>query len=106
MGQEILPRGKGIVTRRPIEIQLKNNPGGEQDYVEFAERRGEKITDMDAARLLIEEDTEKVAGKNKSISNVPLRLKFYSKNVVDLMLVDLPGMAKVTNSSLLPSPLP
>ncbi|KAL4503241.1 hypothetical protein ABPG72_000847 [Tetrahymena utriculariae] len=94
VGQEILPRGKGIVTRRPIEIQLKNQPNAEQDYVEFSERRGEKITDMDQVRKMIDEDTEKIAGKNKAISNVPLRIKFYSKNVVDLILVDLPGMTK------------
>ena len=50
---------------------------------------------MDEVRKLIEEDTEKIAGKNKSISNVPLRIKFFSKNVVDLLLVDLPGMTKV-----------
>ena len=55
--------------------------------------------DMDAVRKFIDEDTEKVAGKNKSISNVPLRLKFYSKNVVDLLLVDLPGMTKVKEHS-------
>lgn len=65
--------------------------------MEFAERRGEKIFDMEAVRKQIDEDTEKVAGKNKSISNVPLRLRFYSKNVVDLLLVDLPGMTKVAS---------
>lgn len=46
-------------------------------------------------RKFIEEDTDKTAGKNKGISNVPLRFKFFSKNVVDLLLVDLPGMTKV-----------
>lgn len=51
---------------------------------------------MDLVRKMIDEDTEKVAGKNKGITNVPLRIKCYSKNVVDLMLVDLPGMTKVT----------
>lgn len=50
---------------------------------------------MEQVRKLIDEDTEKIAGKNKAISNVPLRLKFFSKSVVDLLLVDLPGMTKV-----------
>lgn len=59
---------------------------------------------MEAVRKQIDEDTEKVAGKNKSISNVPLRLRFYSKNVVDLLLVDLPGMTKVTPEQSIPIP--
>lgn len=43
----------------------------------------------------IESDTERVAGRNKDVSHVPILLKIYSKNVVDLALVDLPGITKV-----------
>lgn len=50
---------------------------------------------MDLLTKLIEDETEKVAGKQKGVSPVPLRLKFFSRNVVDLMLVDLPGITKV-----------
>ena len=50
---------------------------------------------MDQVRKIIEEDMDKIAGKNKAISNVPLRLRFYSSHVLDLLLVDLPGMTKV-----------
>lgn len=40
-------------------------------------------------------DTDKVAGKNKDIHHEPILLKIYSKNVVDLTLVDLPGITKI-----------
>ena len=39
IGKEFLPRGRGIVTRRPIEIQLVNS-NVEKDYVEFTDRKG------------------------------------------------------------------
>jgi dynamin 1-like protein len=40
IGKEFLPKGKGIVTRRPIEIQL-SQIAGEKEYAEFVERKGE-----------------------------------------------------------------
>ena len=38
--------------------------------------------------------TDKICGLGKEISSVPIRLKFHSPNVVDLLLVDLPGLTK------------
>jgi replication fork clamp-binding protein CrfC len=43
----------------------------------------------------IELDTDRVCGRNKDISAVQIMLKIYSAHVVDLTLVDLPGIAKV-----------
>jgi replication fork clamp-binding protein CrfC len=40
-------------------------------------------------------DTDRVCGRNKDISSAPLIVKVYSRNVVDLTLVDLPGMTKI-----------
>lgn len=40
--------------------------------------------------------TDKLCGQNKGISNVPIRIRFYSRKVLDLLLVDLPGIVKVT----------
>jgi dynamin 1-like protein len=45
LGREFLPKGRGIVTRRPIEIQLVHVESG-KDYVEFADRKGEKFEDF------------------------------------------------------------
>ena len=38
--------------------------------------------------------TDKIAGKNKDISSLPIKIKIFSKNVPDLNLVDLPGITK------------
>lgn len=43
----------------------------------------------------IEMDTNKLCGTNKDISPIPIVLKIYSRTVVDLTLVDLPGMTKI-----------
>lgn len=39
--------------------------------------------------------TLRVAGQNKGISKLPISLKIFSPNVLDLTLVDLPGLTKV-----------
>ena len=51
--------------------------------------------DFEEVREEIEADTSRVAGGNKAISNLPIILKIYSDKVVNLSLVDLPGLAKV-----------
>ncbi len=43
----------------------------------------------------ISRETERVAGKGKAISKQPIVLKVYSPRVLNLTLVDLPGMTKV-----------
>jgi len=40
-------------------------------------------------------DTDRVCGRNKDITVIPLICKVYSRSVVDLTLVDLPGMTKI-----------
>jgi hypothetical protein len=40
-------------------------------------------------------DTDRVCGRNKDISANPLIVKVFSRSVVDLTLVDLPGMTKI-----------
>ena len=49
---------------------------------------------MDEFKKLIDIETEKACGQNKGISSVPLRIRLYSKKVLDLLLVDLPGVIK------------
>ena len=51
---------------------------------------------MDEFRKMIELETEKACGGNKGISSTPLRVRFCSKKVLNLLLVDLPGIVKVS----------
>ncbi|KAH9170799.1 Dynamin central region-domain-containing protein [Lactarius sanguifluus] len=65
VGRDFLPRGSGIVTRRPL------------------------------IRAEIVRDTEAKTGRNAGISPQPINLRIFSPNVLTLTLVDLPGLTKV-----------
>lgn len=54
-----------------------------------------RFTDFNEIRNEIQQETFRVAGQNKGISKLPINLRIYSPNVLDLTLVDLPGLTKV-----------
>lgn len=110
--RDFLPRGKDIVTRRPLVLQLVHTPcpprrsisnalgpSGEsisyEEWGEFGHWPGKKYRDFLAIRREIEMETERVAGPNKAISRQPINLRIYSPRVVNLTLVDLPGITKI-----------
>ncbi|BFZ05832.1 hypothetical protein BsWGS_08871 [Bradybaena similaris] len=92
VGRDFLPRGSGIVTRRPLVLQLMYS---KTEYAEFIHTKGKKFTDFSLVRKEIEDETDRVTGGNKGISNIPINLRVYSPNVLNLTLIDLPGMTKV-----------
>ncbi|WVQ79024.1 hypothetical protein IAT38_001116 [Cryptococcus sp. DSM 104549] len=147
VGRDFLPRGSGIVTRRPLVLQLIHTPdnasrggsgGGvsaqtkaKQDkameeegflpnlestpsagagvmrpggrsmgdntgaaYAEFL-HINRRFTDFEEIRKEIEAETYRVAGQNKGVSKLPINLKIYGPGVLNLTLVDLPGLTKV-----------
>ncbi|KAM9311135.1 dynamin-1-like protein [Gastrophryne carolinensis] len=119
VGRDLLPRGTGIVTRRPLILQLvhvasddRRKTSGEENEMDawknlrhtgvdaeewgkFLHTKNKIYTDFDEIRHEIEIETERVSGNNKGISSDPIHLKIFSPNVVNLTLVDLPGMTKV-----------
>ncbi|XP_021064638.1 dynamin-1-like protein isoform X14 [Mus pahari] len=108
VGRDLLPRGTGVVTRRPLILQLvhvspedKRKTTGEENGVEaeewgkFLHTKNKLYTDFDEIRQEIENETERISGNNKGVSPEPIHLKVFSPNVVNLTLVDLPGMTKV-----------
>jgi replication fork clamp-binding protein CrfC len=48
-----------------------------------------------AVRNEISEETDRITGRSRQISPVPIHLSVYSANVVNLTLIDLPGLTKV-----------
>ncbi|KAL0850381.1 hypothetical protein ABMA28_012204 [Loxostege sticticalis] len=92
VGRDFLPRGSGIVTRRPLILQLIN---GNAEYAEFLHCKGKKFVDFNEVRSEIEAETDRITGSNKGISPVPINLRVYSPNVLNLTLIDLPGLTKV-----------
>ncbi|XP_027155744.1 dynamin-related protein 1C-like [Coffea eugenioides] len=94
VGRDFLPRGSGIVTRRPLVLQL-HKIEGQSEYAEFLHAPKKRFNDFAAVRKEIADETDRITGKSKQISNVPIHLSVYSPQVVDLTLIDLPGLTKV-----------
>ncbi|PFH52461.1 hypothetical protein AMATHDRAFT_74250 [Amanita thiersii Skay4041] len=114
VGRDFLPRGTGIVTRRPLVLQLIHRPAGSSggpqingvdkagdkaanpdEWGEFLHLPGEKFFNFNKIRDEIVRDTEAKTGKNAGISPQPINLRIFSPNVLTLTLVDLPGLTKV-----------
>ncbi|KAI4096562.1 MAG: hypothetical protein L6R37_006939 [Teloschistes peruensis] len=117
VGRDFLPRGTGIVTRRPLILQLINrsapNPhqgqvngvngdaktadkeNNVEEWGEFLHIPGQKFHDFNKIREEIVKETESKTGRNAGISPAPINLRIYSPNVLTLTLVDLPGLTKV-----------
>ncbi|XP_056163366.1 dynamin-related protein 3A isoform X4 [Syzygium oleosum] len=99
VGRDFLPRGNDICTRRPLVLQLlqtKRKPdGSEEEYGEFLHLPGKRFHDFSEIRREIQAETEREAGGNKGVTDKQIRLKIFSPNVLDITLVDLPGLTKV-----------
>ncbi|CAN1254466.1 Dynamin-related protein 5A, partial [Linum perenne] len=85
----------GIVTRRPLVLQLHKLDEGSREYAEFLHLPRKRFTDFAAVRKEIADETDRETGRSKQISSVPIHLSIYSPNVVNLTLIDLPGLTKV-----------
>ncbi|KAG1658613.1 Dynamin-1-like protein [Nymphon striatum] len=108
VGKDFLPRGTGIVTRRPLVLQLtyvskddtqyrsaEEGTVGLTDWAKFLHTKAKIYKDFDEVRKEIEAETDRMSGSNKGICPDPINLKIYSDKVVNLTLVDLPGLTKV-----------
>jgi len=107
VGRDFLPRGSGIVTRRPLVLQLINrgsdkkttsgnlSQNNTEEWGEFLHIPTKKFFDFQEIKKEIEDETDRSTGKNKGISPVPIHLKIFSPYVLNLTLVDLPGITKV-----------
>ncbi|GAB2268019.1 Dynamin- protein 3A [Dionaea muscipula] len=99
VGRDFLPRGSDICTRRPLVLQLVQNKrkpdGSEEEYGEFLHLPGKRFYDFREIRREIQAETDREAGANKGVSDKQIRLKIFSPNVLDITLVDLPGITKV-----------
>ncbi|KAF5593680.1 vacuolar sorting 1 [Fusarium sp. NRRL 52700] len=113
VGRDFLPRGSGIVTRRPLVLQLINRApqsngvkaeevdttndkqANADEWGEFLHAPGQKFYDFSKIRDEISRETEAKVGRNAGISPAPINLRIYSPNVLTLTLVDLPGLTKV-----------
>nr|CAB3475255.1 unnamed protein product [Digitaria exilis] len=100
VGRDFLPRGSDICTRRPLVLQLVHQPRRPADaeadeWGEFLHLSGRRFYDFRDIRREIQAETDREAGGNKGVSDRQIRLKIFSPNVLNITLVDLPGITKV-----------
>ena len=99
VGRDFLPRGSGIVTRRPLILQLvhlKPEEAGERwGWGKFLHSGDKRFEDFARIRDEIQNETDRTAGTNKGISTEPIRLRIFSPHVLNLTLIDLPGITRV-----------
>ncbi|KAG6749222.1 hypothetical protein POTOM_046265 [Populus tomentosa] len=107
VGRDFLPRGSGIVTRRPLVLQLHKTEDGSQEYAEFLHLPKRRFSDFAVVRKEIQDETDRITGKTKQISPLSVLHQCYAQNlnlcllgllcfaVVNLTLIDLPGLTKV-----------
>lgn len=60
----------------------------------FGHCKDKKFTDFNEIRKEIEAETDRLAGDGQCVSETPIMLRLYSPYVLNLTLVDLPGLAR------------
>ena len=74
------------MTRRPLNLQLiKVTPasnGSPQEWGEFLHAPGKLFYDFERIRAEVQQETERVVGSNKNVSDKPIRLKIFSPHVL------------------------
>lgn len=96
------------MTRCPTVLQLVYTPKEDREYrssrdgtleaeewCKFLHKPDKVFSNFDHVREEIERETDRKAGTNKGICPEPINLKVFSTKVVNLTVVDLPGIVKV-----------
>lgn len=102
VGQEFLPKGSNMVTRRPIELTLVNTPNIAAEYGQFPALGPAKITDFSQIQQTLT-TLNKAVSEEDCVSDDPIQLNIYSRNVPDLTLIDLPGYIQVSTKDQPPT---
>jgi replication fork clamp-binding protein CrfC len=81
----------------PIANRCRAEPGNSNgsEWGEFLHKPGVKFSDFSEIRREIERETDRLTGTNKGVSANPINLKVFSPEVINLTLVDLPGITRV-----------
>ncbi|KAG0684349.1 dynamin-like GTPase mgm1 [Pichia californica] len=94
VGQEFLPKGSNMVTRRPIELTLVNDPSSASEVAEFPALKMFNMTDFQQVQKVLV-DLNLAVPQDEAVSADPIQLTIKSPRVPDLSLVDLPGYIQV-----------
>ncbi|GMH43921.1 hypothetical protein BSKO_11855 [Bryopsis sp. KO-2023] len=93
-----LPRGQGICTRVPLEMQMRKGSKFSATLEYQQEKGGSKqsVEIKDASKIsdAIQAATRDIVGNSKNVEDLPLVLRISSPIYQDLTLIDLPGIAR------------
>jgi dynamin 1-like protein len=80
VGRDFLPRGTGIVTRRPLILQLVHiDPDSEEEeYGQFLHLGDQRFTDFTEIQDEIQRETDRLSGTNKVLKMDLFLLLFLS----------------------------
>lgn len=109
---DILPTGKNMVTRTPLDLQLFKLDSAKhtQGWIEFGHLSSHGWTceanipittptpsddEISTIRQWIQKKTCQLAGQGMNICSTPITLKIFSPFVPNLSLIDLPGLTMV-----------
>lgn len=110
MSMEILPTGKNMVTRTPLDIRLIKIKDTSSGWFEFGQyidniwKLDQKINvktpaplpdEISAIREYIKKETIRIAGSGMDISFTPIHVRIYASALPNLSLIDLPGLTMV-----------
>lgn len=96
IGRSFLPRGSGTVTRRPLVLMMQQCG---DEYATFTHLPGQRFfADADITQAINQATYDKCGAK--SFSAEPIHMHYYSPNVPDLTLVDLPGVIKAAAADM------
>ncbi|KAI5187479.1 vacuolar protein sorting-associated protein 1 [Nematocida homosporus] len=93
VGGDFLPRGSGMVTRRPLMIQIVPSPDSETSC-SFGHIPNQVFV-LEQVRGEIEKETDRMLNSKNDVSAIPIVLKIQMPNGLPLTLIDLPGIIKV-----------
>jgi len=95
VGMDFLPRGDGVVTRRPLEMRLIHTTGDQCKTHCIFEGDETKYSDFSEVKKIIAAKTDEIAGSRKGIVDKPIKISILGNEIPDLTLIDLPGITRV-----------
>lgn len=98
VGRDFLPRGTGIVTRRPLILQLIYTKDAIEEFAIFNHKPEDRFTDFELVKKEIIEETAREIKNMNDVSHKPIIMKLFSSKVLTLTLIDLPGLVRIATN--------
>ena len=92
IGREFLPRGQGIVTRRPVIIQKIVDPSISKDQLFLNDS---PVSSYEKLSKLLSESMDQASRSGDGITAEPVIVKMILNSGVSLSLIDMPGLTKI-----------